>query len=72
VTLKVKGTWGHVIQQRGMFSYTGIPAWAVAKLKEEHHIYMLANGRISLAGLNSKNTPRFAEALALILGTNDE
>lgn len=41
-----------------------------ARLKAEHHIYMLANGRISLAGLNSGNTQRFALALAEILGTN--
>ena len=68
--LKVKGTWDHVIAQRGMFSYTGVPAAAVARLKAEHHIYMLANGRISLAGLNSGNTQRFALALAEILGTN--
>ena len=70
VNLNVKGTWTHVIKQRGMFSYTGVPAWAVARLKAEYHIYMLANGRISLAGLNEANTPRFAQALAEILGTN--
>jgi aspartate/tyrosine/aromatic aminotransferase len=72
IDFKVKGTWKHVIEQRGMFSYTGIPAAVVARLKNEHHIYMLSNGRISLAGLNSSNTIRFAEKLALILGTNDE
>jgi len=71
VDLKVKGTWKHVIEQRGMFSYTGISAAVVARLKNEHHIYMLSNGRISLAGLNSSNTIRFAEKLALILGTNE-
>jgi aspartate/tyrosine/aromatic aminotransferase len=32
---------------------------------------MLANGRISLAGLNDGNTGRFADALAAILGTNE-
>lgn len=70
VELNVKGTWEHVIAQRGMFSYTGIPAPAVARLKAEYHIYLLDNGRISLAGLNSSNTKRFAQALADILGTN--
>lgn len=74
LAMKVKsptGTWQHVIRQRGMFSYTGIPAAAVARLKDEHHIYMLSNGRISLAGLNSNNTKRFAEKLALILGSDE-
>lgn len=68
VARRVKGTWDHINKQRGMFSYTGIPAWAVQRLRDEYHIYMLSNGRISLAGLNSSNIDRFAEALAVILG----
>ena len=66
----VKGTWEHVVTQRGMFSYTGIPAWAVQRLRDEYHIYMLANGRISLAGLNTDNVETFVAALKNILGTN--
>ena len=53
-----------------MFSYTGIAPPAVATLKAEYHIYMLSDGRISLAGLNTFNTDRFAEALLKILGSN--
>ena len=71
VQYKVKGTWSHVTAQRGMFSYTGIPAWAVQRLKDEYHCYMLSNGRISLAGLNSSNIEPFAQALATILGTQE-
>jgi aspartate/tyrosine/aromatic aminotransferase len=70
IRLNVKGTWNHVITQRGMFSYTGIPADVVARLKSDYHIYMLGNGRISLAGLNMSNVERFAEALLTIMGTN--
>jgi len=66
----VKGTWEHVIKQRGMFSYTGLDADTVEKLKSEFHIYMLKDGRISLAGLNSNNLDRFVAALKAILGTN--
>ena len=66
----VKGTWEHVIKQRGMFSYTGLDADTVEKLKSEYHIYMLKDGRISLAGLNSNNLDRFVAALKAILGTN--
>ena len=70
VSKNLKGTWGHVIAQRGMFSYTGIKPDAVKRLKEEYHIYMLGDGRISLAGLNDNNVERFADALVNILGTN--
>ena len=66
----VKGDWKHVIEQRGMFSYTGIDAGTVSRLKNEFHIYMLGNGRISLAGLTSDNVGRFVDALADILGRN--
>jgi aspartate/tyrosine/aromatic aminotransferase len=66
----VKGTWDHVIKQRGMFSYTGLSKDTVARLRSEYHIYMLTDGRISLAGLNKGNTGRFVQALKEILGTN--
>ena len=66
----MKGTWDHVIQQRGMFSYTGIAAPAVSRLRTDYHIYLLDNGRISLAGLNASNIRYFASALADVLGTN--
>lgn len=70
VRLNVKGEWRHVIEQRGMFSYTGISAPTVARLKQDYHIYMLGNGRISLAGLNAGNCDQFVSALADILGHN--
>lgn len=66
----VKGTWDHIVAQRGMFSYTGIPADVIKRLKDEYHIYMLSNGRISLAGLNDSNIDRFAEALLETMGSN--
>lgn len=70
VARNVKGTWEHVIIQRGMFSYTGISAENVKILKEKHHVYMLTDGRISLPGLNHKNIDRFVDSLIDVLGTN--
>ncbi|KAI9105747.1 pyridoxal phosphate-dependent transferase [Phlyctochytrium arcticum] len=61
--LGTPGTWTHVTDQIGMFSYTGINANQVRVLKDKYHIYMTDNGRISMAGLNSSNVRRFAEAL---------
>ena len=49
-------------------SYTGLSKGTVARLRHEYHIYMLTDGRISLAGLNTKNTARFVQALKEILG----
>jgi len=70
VSRNVKGKWDHIIMQRGMFSFTGIKGPIVQKLRDDFHIYMLMDGRISLAGLNTKNVPVFADALLKLLGTN--
>jgi len=49
------GTWNHVTDQIGMFSYTGLSPAQCEYLTEKHHIYLLKSGRISLAGLNKGN-----------------
>jgi aspartate/tyrosine/aromatic aminotransferase len=72
VEKRVAGRWEHVVEQKGMFSFSGIPAVAVQCLKAEHHIYMLSDGRISLAGLNKSNIERFVDALGEVLGRKTE
>jgi aspartate aminotransferase len=57
------GTWNHIVDQIGMFSYTGLTRPQVQCLKEKYHVYMAENGRISMAGLNSKNVDYFAEGV---------
>lgn len=54
--------WSHITSQIGMFAYTGLSTEQVDILKNDHHIYMTADGRISLCGLNTKNIDFIAEA----------
>ncbi|TFY73686.1 hypothetical protein EWM64_g10326 [Hericium alpestre] len=61
--LKTPGSWGHIVDQIGMFSFTGISEDAVKALTDKAHIYLTTNGRISMAGLNSKNVRYFAASL---------
>jgi aspartate aminotransferase len=61
--LKTPGTWNHITEQIGMFSFTGLSEAQVAKLRSEAHIYMTKNGRVSMAGLNTKNVNYVAEAI---------
>ncbi|KAJ1340785.1 hypothetical protein BSLG_004567 [Batrachochytrium salamandrivorans] len=61
--LKTPGTWKHIIDQIGMFSFTGLTLAQVQLLRQKNHIYMTDNGRISMAGLNTGNVRRFAEAV---------
>ena len=53
--------WSHVTSQIGMFAYTGLNKDQVNTLREDHHIYMTMDGRISIAGLNTKNLDYIAE-----------
>ena len=38
-----------------VFCYTGLSKDEVSRLKEEYHIYITADGRISMAGITSAN-----------------
>jgi aromatic-amino-acid transaminase len=55
-----------VVQQRGMFSYTGLTAAQVERMKEEFGIYAVSTGRICLAALNSRNVDYVAKAIAAV------
>lgn len=57
------GSWKHITDQIGMFSFTGLSEKQVLRLREEAHVYMTKNGRISMAGLNTANVEYFAKAV---------
>jgi len=54
--------WSHITSQIGMFAYTGLSKEQVDKVRETHSIYMTADGRISIAGLNTHNLEYIANA----------
>jgi aspartate aminotransferase len=45
-----------------MFAFTGLNKQMVDELREKYAIYMTADGRISIAGLNTGNIGYIAEA----------
>lgn len=49
------GTWNHIIDQTGMFSFLGIDEEQCQRLVTDGHIYLVKTGRISMAGLNPSN-----------------
>ncbi len=59
--------FNHIKNQRGMFSYSGISAEHVDRLKNEFGIYLLRSGRINVAGLNRKNLDYVCSAIASVL-----
>lgn len=56
----------HIIVQNGMFSYSGLTAEQMQKLREEYAVYGLDSGRICVAALNSKNLPKVIEAIVAV------
>lgn len=57
------GTWNHITDQIGMFSFTGLTPQQCERLITVHHIYLLKSGRISLAGLNKSNVEYMVDAV---------
>ena len=64
--LKERGVsqdFSFITRQNGMFSYTGLDNRVVDWLRAEKHIYMVAGGRINLAGLTTKNIGYVCDSL---------
>lgn len=56
----------YLLQQRGMFSYTGFNAAQVDRLRDEFGVYLIHTGRMCVAGLNHRNVRQVAEAFAAV------
>lgn len=59
--------FGALARQNGMFSMLDVSPAEVARIREEHHIHLLASGRINLAALSAANVARTAYAIASVL-----
>lgn len=67
--LGTPGTWNHITDQIGMFSYTGLSKAQVDHLISDHHIYLLSSGRINMCGLNESNVEYVANAIHAVVTT---
>ncbi|KAJ2809239.1 Aspartate aminotransferase, cytoplasmic [Coemansia furcata] len=67
VALATPGSWDHVSQQIGMFSFTGLSKQQVDTLRNQYHLYMTDDGRISVAGLNSHNIDYVAQSIDAVV-----
>lgn len=58
-----RGNWDHVVNQIGMFSFTGLTVKQSEAMVKEHHVYMTKNGRISVCGLTRANVAYVARSI---------
>ncbi len=63
----VPGDFSFITSQRGMFSFSGLSDEVVQWLRREKSIYVVAGGRINLAGLTRGNIDYVCEAIAQAL-----
>jgi aromatic-amino-acid transaminase len=56
-----------VLEQRGMFSYSGLTREQVGRLRSEYAVYAIDTGRICVAALNARNLDYVAEAIAAVI-----
>jgi aspartate aminotransferase len=62
-----RGDFDFLATQSGMFSLLGVSPAAVARLREEHHVYMTTDSRMNVAGVMPRNVDYLAGAIAAVL-----
>ncbi len=63
----VSGDLSYITRQKGMFSYSGMSAAQMQRLRSEFGIYGVDSGRICVAALNEHNLDAVASAIAQVM-----
>ncbi|HLR12407.1 MAG TPA: amino acid aminotransferase, partial [Burkholderiaceae bacterium] len=58
----------YFVRQKGMFTYTGLSDAQLQALMDEHGVYIIKSGRISVPGLNSSNIDYFCDSMTAVVG----
>ncbi|CAI0699827.1 TPA: aspartate/tyrosine/aromatic aminotransferase [Serratia marcescens] len=69
-TLQEKGAqqdFSFIIQQNGMFSFSGLTKEQVLRLREEFGVYAVNSGRVNVAGMTPDNMAPLCEAIVAVL-----
>lgn len=56
-------SWKHITDQIGMFCFTGMTPEQVDRITKEFSVYLTRDGRISMAGITTKNVEYLAKAI---------
>ena len=63
----VQGDLGYITRQKGMFSYSGLSALQMRRLRDEFGVYGVDSGRICVAALNARNLDTVVAAVARVM-----
>jgi aromatic-amino-acid transaminase len=67
VSRKPDRNFDYVLQQKGMFSFTGLTPEQVTRLREEFAVYLVGSGRLCMAALTGNTIAPAADAIARVL-----
>lgn len=56
-----------LLDQKGMFSFSGLSPMQVDQLRSEHGVYLVGSGRINVAGMNESRMEWLCNAVAAVL-----
>ncbi|XP_002732064.2 aspartate aminotransferase, cytoplasmic-like [Saccoglossus kowalevskii] len=61
--LNTPGSWDHITDQIGMFSYTGLTSKQVDFIIQKYHVYLMQDGRINMCAVTNSNCDHIAAAI---------
>ena len=64
---RIPEDFGFILQQRGIFSYSGLSREQMIAMRERFSVYGIESGRICVAALNSRNLDYVADSIASTL-----
>jgi aspartate aminotransferase len=65
----VERDFSFLLDQRGMFSFSGLNPMQVDELRKEHAVYIVGSGRINVAGMTEANMEPLCTAIAGVLAS---
>ncbi|HET7524759.1 MAG TPA: aminotransferase class I/II-fold pyridoxal phosphate-dependent enzyme, partial [Burkholderiaceae bacterium] len=63
----VRQDMSFIASQQGMFSYSGLSAAQMQRLRSEFSVYGVDSGRICVAAINERNVDHVAQAIARVM-----
>ena len=66
--LKCNKDFSYIVDQNGMFSFTGLSEKNVEELKKDYSIYIVNSGRVNIAGITTNNVKYIAESINKVVG----
>ncbi|NLE85122.1 MAG: aspartate/tyrosine/aromatic aminotransferase [Myxococcales bacterium] len=69
-TLAARGAtrdFSFIVDQKGMFSFSGLTKAQVERLRDEHAIYIVGSGRINVAGMTETNMGPLCDAIVQVM-----